>query len=84
MTPEEREIIKKTLELAEENNQMLHSIRRGMFWSRVVRTIYWVVIIGVAIGAFYYLTPYIDSAVNAYGSVKGDLQNFSSLLKIGK
>lgn len=81
MQPEEKEILKKTLELAQENNQMLHSIRRGMFWGRIMRIIYWVVIIGAALGAYYYISPYIDSAVGAYGSVKTDLQNFGNMFK---
>ena len=41
MQPEEKEMLKKTLELAQENNKMLYSIRRGMMWGRVMRVIYW-------------------------------------------
>jgi uncharacterized membrane protein len=81
MEPEEREMIKKTLELAQENNNILHSIKRGMFWGRVMRVIYWIVIIGAAIGVYYYIAPYIDSAVGAYGNVKGDLKSFGTMLK---
>jgi hypothetical protein len=53
MEPEEREMLKKTLELAQENNKMLHRIRRGMFWGRIMRVVYWIIIIGVAIGVYY-------------------------------
>ena len=81
MEPEEREMLKKTLELAQENNKMLHSIRRGMFWGRVIRVVYWVVIIDAAVGAYYYIAPYLDSAVGAYGNLKGDLKSFGSMLK---
>lgn len=81
MSPDEKEMLKKTLELSQENNKMLHAIRRGLFWGRVVRIIYWVVLIGVAIGLFYYLEPYIDSAIDAYGNVKSDLQSFGDLLR---
>ena len=73
-------MLKKTLELAQDNNKMLHSIRRGMFWGKVVRVIYWVVIIGAAVGVYYYINPYIDSAISAYGNVKGDLKSFGSML----
>lgn len=81
MEQEEKEMLKKTLELAQENNKMLHSIRRSMLWGRVVRIIYWIVIIGAAIGVYYYIAPYIDSAVGAYGNVKGDLRNFGNMLR---
>ena len=81
MDPEDKQILKKTLELSQENNKILHSIRRGMWWGRITRIIYWVLIIGASIGAYYYLTPYIDSAIGAYGNVKGDLQSFGDMFK---
>ncbi len=84
MEPEEREMLKKTLELSQENNKMLHSIRRGMFWGRVMKIVYWIIIIGAAIGIYYYITPYLDSAVNAYGNVKGDLKSFGDLFRLNK
>jgi uncharacterized membrane protein len=80
MTPEEKEMLRKALELSQENNDMLHSIRRGMFWGRVIRIVYWAIIIGAAIGIFYYISPYLDSIINAYGNVKGDLRNFGNFL----
>jgi uncharacterized membrane protein len=84
MQPEEKEILKKTLELSQENNKMLHAIKRSMIWGRVFRIVYWVVILGAAVGIYYYIEPYIDSAIGAYGNVKGDLQNFSELFKLKK
>ena len=81
MQPEEKEILKKTLELAQENNKMLHSIRRQMLVGRVVRIIYWCIIIGAAIGIYHYIEPHLDDAISAYGSIKADLQNFGNLLK---
>ncbi len=84
MQPEEKEMLKKTLELAQENNKMLHSIRRSMRWGRVMKIIYWIIIIGAAVGVYYYITPFIDNAVNAYGNVKGDLRSFGDLFKLNK
>jgi uncharacterized membrane protein len=84
MQPEEKEMLKKTLELAQENNKLLHGIRRGMFWGRITRIVYWVIIIGAAVGVYYYITPYLDNAINAYGNMKGDIKNFGDLFKISK
>jgi hypothetical protein len=81
MQPDEKEMLKKTLELSQDNNKMLHSIKRGMFWGRVWKIIYWVVIIGASIGVYYYIQPYIDSILNTYGSLKGNLSNFGNMLK---
>jgi uncharacterized membrane protein len=81
MDQQEREILKKTLELSQENNKMLHSIMRGMFWGRVTRIIYWAIIIGASIGLYYYIEPYLNTAIDAYGNVKGDLKSFGDLFK---
>jgi len=63
---------------------MLHTIRRSMFWGRVMRIIYWVIIIGAAIGVYYYIQPYLNGAINAYSNMKGDLGSFANLFKISK
>ncbi len=81
MQPEEREMLKKALELSRENNKMLRDIKRSMFVGRIFRIVYWVIVIGAAIGAYYYIQPYLDSAIGAYGSIKGDLKNFGDLFK---
>jgi uncharacterized membrane protein len=78
MPPEERELLNKNIALAEENNSMLRSIKRSMLWGRVMSVIYWILIIGISVGAFYFLQPYIDQVVKTYGS-------FSNLIKnLGK
>ena len=74
-------MLKKTLELAQENNKMLHAIRRSILRGRIFQIIYWLVIIGAAVGVYYYIEPYIDTAVGAYGNVKGDLKSFGDLFR---
>jgi len=79
MDIDEKAMLKKSLELSQENNKMLHSIKRQMLVGRVFRIIYWVVIIGAAIGLYYYVDPYIEGAIDAYGNLKGDFRNFGDL-----
>lgn len=79
MDPELKDMIRKNLELSSENNKMLHSIKRGMFWGKVMRVVYWVIILGIGVGLYYYIEPYIDSAVGAYGGIKSDLQSFKEV-----
>jgi hypothetical protein len=81
MNPEEKELLKKTLELARENNRMLHSIKRQMLWGRIFRIVYWVLIIGAAIGLYYYIDPYINDVISAYASLKGNVQDFGNLFR---
>ncbi|NLE07074.1 MAG: hypothetical protein GX627_00420 [Parcubacteria group bacterium] len=75
MEPEERKMLKKTLELAQENNKMLRSLKHSLFWGRVVRGIYWLIIIGAAVGIYITIDPYINEAIDTYGSIKGFLKS---------
>ena len=67
MTPEEKSLLERTYKLAEENNAMLHSIKRSARISNVMKIVYWVIIIGSGFGAFYFFQSYIDSLRGAFG-----------------
>ena len=67
MTPEERSLLERTYKLTEENNDILRSIRRSNRWSMAIKAIYWIVIIGLSIGAFYFIQPYIEFMTSALG-----------------
>jgi hypothetical protein len=60
MTPEERSLLERTHALAEENNKMLRSIKRSGRIAVILRALYWLIIIGISVGAFYFIQPYID------------------------
>ena len=81
MDSDEKEMLEETLELSQDNNKMLHTIRRELFWSKVMNIIYWIIIIGVSVGVFYYIQPYLDNLLDTYESVKGQIQNFSNSIK---
>lgn len=81
MSEEEKELLKRSVDLAEENNDMLRSIRRSMRLGRIIKIVYWVVILGTAIGAFYFMQPYIDQLSGMYGGAKNNLDTFSSFFK---
>jgi len=76
MPPEEIELLKKSITLEEENHKILRSIRRSMHISSIISILYWVIIIGSAVGAYYLIQPYIDQVVKTYGSVSNAIKNF--------
>jgi len=90
MTPEEKSLLERTHKLAEENNTILHSIRRSARWSILFRVIYWVVILGLSVGALYTIQPYLNlmtgtlsSLTNLSGNINaanGAAQSLKSLL----
>ena len=78
MDQESKQLLQNTLVLAEENNKMLHKIRgvqkRGTLW-QVLKLI---VIIGIALGSFYYIEPYLNKIMDLYNSVSGMQQQINN------
>jgi len=68
MTPAEE---KKLLELVKENNEILHKMRRSLFWGRVFKAVYLIIILGVTFGAYYFIQPYLEGVLGTYQSVLG-------------
>ncbi len=75
MEEKDRELLRATLKLAEENNRILAKLYRSWWWSRAWKWFYWLVIVGVALGAFYFLQPYVDRLKQLYYSSESQLEN---------
>lgn len=71
MTPEEHRLLVETRDLALENAKALKSLRRSHIASSVFRVLYWVVIIGVSLGAYYFIQPYVDALRSMLGDIGG-------------
>lgn len=67
--------LEETREIVERNNELLQNIESTLFWRRVFSVVYWVVIIGFAVGVFYFLEPYVDRIWDAYGNLQGQLES---------
>ncbi|HBA46133.1 hypothetical protein A2W67_02500 [Candidatus Nomurabacteria bacterium RIFCSPLOWO2_02_40_28] len=76
MDPESKKLLEETFALAEDNNKILHSMRRSMRVQRIMSVLYWAIIIGSAVGAYYFIQPYIDQMMQLYGSASDVLKNF--------
>ena len=72
MTPEERSLLERTAALAEENNKLLKSMQKLARWRTAFQIFYWVLIIGLTFGAFYFIQPYINSITGALGGRSGN------------
>ena len=70
MDSQEKQRLERVLELSEENNQILKRMLRGMRWGRLVRIVYWSIIIAASVGAFYYIQPYWDALMDFYGGAQ--------------
>ncbi|MFC1614941.1 hypothetical protein ACFL22_00040 [Patescibacteria group bacterium] len=85
--PELRRMVEENLELSHENNKLLHKLHHTVIWGRVFRVLYWIVIIGATMGAYYFVQPLIDSFQGLLGGLEnvqkaGDaIPNIGDLLK---
>ena len=79
MTPEERELLTHSIKLAEENNKLLRSMRRSARFASFLRLIYWLVILGSAFSAYYFLQPYIDAVVKSYNGMQQNIESVKGL-----
>lgn len=75
MTPEERQLLIQTHRMVEENNKLLRKMHRAALWARIWHIFYWLVIIGVSVGAYYFIEPYVTQIQGVYGGVKQDVEN---------
>ena len=59
-----KRLIQRTLKLSEENNKLLRKMRRSMRWGQVFTAFYWLVIAGTAVSVYYFIQPFIESALS--------------------
>ena len=81
MSPEERELLEKSVELAVDNNKILHSIRRSMRLAHIASVVYWMFILGSAIGLYYFIQPYLGQISDIYGGAKNNLESVNTFLQ---
>lgn len=53
-------MLKANLEIAKDSNRILRKMERAQRNATIARVIYWILILGITIGAFYYIQPYIN------------------------
>lgn len=69
MTPEQEQILREVKQLAEENAETLRLIRRSYKIGNIMRVVYWLFLIGLSVGALYFIQPYVDTAKDAYSEL---------------
>jgi hypothetical protein len=79
MNPDDKRLLLKTVELSQENNRLLKKLDRMYRLTRAIRVTYWVLIIAITLGAYYFIQPYVDGARAAYTSVISDVDNIKAI-----
>ena len=68
-----RGLLKRNLELAEDNNRLLHAMRRRAVWGGIFKFVWWFAILFLipAIAYYVYLAPYLPGILNTYQQFQG-------------
>ena len=78
---EHKDLLEKIMKLTEENNMLLIQMRRSARIGTFFRAVYWLIIIGLSIGAFYFVQPYINSLVGNIDQVQSQVDMFKQFVK---
>ena len=78
MTPEERSLLERTLSLTQENNTLLRKIRNSARISSIMRLFYWLIILGLSFGSYYFIQPYLDQLRQIYSGVNDGINTVKS------
>lgn len=79
MTPEERQMLRESLELSRKNNELINKMYRASLWGRAIKILYWLLLIGVTVGSLLFLQPYIDTLKGVYGGFSDSSDQMKSL-----
>ncbi len=79
MIVDQYKALDEILKITKENNEILHSMKRHQRWASIFRAVYWLIIIGVSLGAYYFIQPYLESIMEAYQSITGTASKFPGL-----
>jgi hypothetical protein len=69
-----KELLQANLEISKENNKILRKMRSVQKWTQISRVIYYLIVIVLTLGAFYYIQPYIQK----FMAMLPDFSKFSS------
>lgn len=78
MNSEERELLERTLKISEENNRILKSMRRAGRLGTAFRIFYWLMIIGLGFGTYYFIEPYMKQFNTVYSQFEKTLKNITN------
>ena len=77
-----KELLQANLELSKENNKMLHKMVRTQRNALIMKAVYWLIIIGITVGAFFYIQPFLKKFTDMLPGVSKLLNSFPDFSKL--
>lgn len=80
MDPELKRLLEDNLTVSYENKEMLKKLVFYQKFNQISRVVYWVIIICIALGALYFIQPFLDNLLNIYGGGMSDLNTIKNFI----
>jgi len=77
---ENNRLLLENLELTRQNNKKIKKIQSHIRRTMVGKALYWILIISITIGAYYFSKPYIDNVRNTYDEFRENLDNSTEFI----
>ena len=75
-----KQLVRQSITLSQDNNQMLHKMRSASRWGFVFRIVWWLTIVGVTGAIYYYfLGPYVEQILQIFQKAQDTLNTFQSM-----
>jgi len=65
----EKELMRKNLEVSQESLKLLKKMHRARMVGGVIKVFKWTIIIGISLGSYYYVEPYLRPMINAVSGI---------------
>ncbi len=78
MDDEARKLLLEVKKLSQENHTMLRKIRSTQKNARMMKSIYWVVMLGLTYAAYAYVRPYIQQGRDFYDAAQVQIESFKN------
>ena len=76
---EMNEKLNRILKIVEEDHKLIRKMYKAQRMRTVFRIIYWALFIGISLGTYYYVQPYLVRLLDVYDSIFQDLGQVGSL-----
>ncbi|MFT6361242.1 MAG: hypothetical protein ACJA2Z_000217 [Candidatus Paceibacteria bacterium] len=77
---ENQELIRENLEMTKQNQKKIKKIQSNIRMTMIAKWLYWILIIGLTVGAFYYSKPYINNAIDTYDALKENVDRSTQVI----
>ena len=72
-------LLRENIEVSKESLKLLKKINRGRIFGNVFTTFKWTLIIGISLGAYYYIEPFLSKYLDLMKGLTSGVENIGKI-----